>query len=841
MPDFPHLPLPKKISAKHKAPKRRFEKIVSQQTLDNLSNRRQHGRGLQSSVKRLTDEWGNQLAARKEELFPALPNPDVIPIFLQIDSKDFDAEQLHSFGIEVIAEEDGGFIIGASGDNFKSLKTKINEFIRKNGRLKNTAAKLWNIIEGNQWRVDYILSDELKAKWDSIEEDEGLIVDISVACYVKISATPAKKRNESEREFQRRYKRWLDKKEALERQRGDLEMQRQDELDAFIIELEGERKSDFVGYDDSFSCRVLFSGKALKDFVLNYQFLFDVSEYDDLTFEHPETGEEEIIEVEFNAPDNDAPRVCLIDSGIQEEHRMITDAIETANSKSYLSDDASVADIVPGGGHGTKVAGAVLFGNAIPKTGGHKHSLWIQNAKVLDNNGWLPEELYPPELMHNIVDDYQDTKIFNLSINSKRPCKTVHMSEWAATIDSISHTKDRLFIISAGNISSSNPTASNPGILQHLLAGRNYPEYLLEAASRIANPAQSCFALTVGSIGNIKYNDADRESFADKDEPSSLSRTGPGIWKMIKPDIVEYGGDYIREKNQNPLISTLPVTSAEVVKTTFDGNNAIGYDVGTSYAAPKVSHIAGAILNEIPAASSNLLRTLIVQSARLPEDKFRSPSIDNIRMYGYGIPSKIRATQNFTQRITLTAESTIAAKQAEIYTVKIPADLRGVGDEYDILIEVTLAFTAKTRRTRRQTRSYLSTCLDWQSSKFGETYNQFKARVSQYSEGDEIEEGDDNVENNIPWCIRESIAWGTVKGLRRQDSSLQKDWLVAKSYNLPEEFSIAVIGHKGWEKDITEEVPYSIAVSFEVLNAEIDVYNLIRIENEIEIEQQVRI
>lgn len=840
MPDFPHLPLPKKISAKHKAPKRRFEKTVSQQTLDNLSNRRQHGRRLQSSVRRLTDEWNNQLAAREDVDFPELPNPDVIPIFFQIDSKDFDADQLHSFGIEVIAEEDGGFIIGASGDNFTSLKTKIDEFIKKNGRFKNTAAKLWNIIEGNQWRVDYILSDELKAKWDNIGDDEALLVDISVACYVKISATPAKKRNESEREFQRRYERWLEKKEILERQRGDMEMQRQDELDAFIVELGGERKSDFVGYDDSFSCRVLFSGKALKDFVLNYQFLFDVSEYDDLTFEHPETGEEETIEVEFAAPDGDAPRVCLIDSGIQEEHRMITDAIETANSKSYLNGDTSVADVVPGGGHGTKVAGAVLFGNTIPKNGNYKHSLWIQNAKVLDNNGWLPEELYPPELMHNIVDDYQETKIFNLSINSKRPCKTVHMSEWAATIDSISHNRDKLFIVSSGNINPSNPAPSNPGILQHLQAGRNYPGYLLEAASRIANPAQSCFALTVGSVGNSKYDDIDRESFAGKDEPSSLTRTGPGIWKMIKPDIVEYGGDYIREKNQNPLISTLPIASAEVIKTTFDGSNAIGYDIGTSYAAPKVSHIAGAILNEIPAASSNLLRTLIVQSARLPEDKFRSPSIDIIKMYGYGIPSKIRATQNFAQRITLTAESNIAAKQAEIYTIKIPPDLRAVGDEYDILIEVTLAFTSKTRRTRRQTKSYLSTWLDWQSSKFGENYNQFKTRVSQYSEGDEIEDEDDNAQN-IPWCIRESIAWGTVKGLRRQDSSLQKDWLVAKSYNLPEEFSIAVIGHKGWEKDITQEIPYSIAVSFEVLNAEIDVYNLIRIENEIEIEQQVQI
>lgn len=841
MPDFPHLPLPKKISAKHKPQKRRFEKVVSEQTSENLKNRVQHGRGLRGSANQIAGAWNKYLFDREAANLPELPYPDLIPVFLQIDSKDFDAEQLYSFGIEVIAEEEGGFIIGASGDNFKSLKEKINQFIQQNGRFKNTAAKLWNIVQGTQWRLDYILSAELNAKWENIQDDEALLVDISVACYKKISAAPSKKKNETEKDFQIRYQRWLNNKELLEVERGDLEFQRQEELDTFIVELGGERKSDFVGYDDSFSCRILFSGRALKDFVLTYQYLFDISEYDALTFENSETGTEEIIEVEFVSPDENASRVCLIDSGIQEEHRMITDAIEPLNSKSYLTGDESIADTVTGGGHGTKVAGAILFGNTIPKNGNYKHSLWIQNAKVLDNNGWLPEELYPPELMHDIIDDYQDTKIFNISINSKRPCKTVHMSEWAATIDTISHNKDKLFIISAGNINPSNPLPSNPGILQHLAAGRNYPAYLLESASRIANPAQSCFALTVGAVGNEKYEDDDKESFAGKDEPSSLTRSGPGIWKMVKPDVVEYGGDYIKEKTGNPLISTLPVTSAEVVKTTFDGGNAIGYDVGTSYAAPKVSHIAGLVLNEIPTATANLIRALIVQSARLPENKFRAPALDDIRTYGYGIPSKLRATQNYMQRITLTAEGSIAARQAEIYTIKIPAELRRVGDEYDILIEVTLAFTARTRRTRRQTKSYLSSWLDWQSSKYGENYNQFKTRVSQYSEGDEIEDdGDDNVEN-IPWCIRESVAWGTVKGLRRQDSSLQKDWLVAKSYNLPEEFSIAVVGHKGWEKDITEELPYSIAVSFEILNAEIDVYNLIRIENEIEVEQQVRI
>ena len=840
MPDFPHLPLPKKISAKHKAPKRRFEKIVSQETQNNLANRKQHARGLRNSLNQLIDGWNTQLVEREDVQFPSLPNSDIIPIFLQIDSSDFDAEQLYSFGIEVIAEEDGGFIIGASSDNFVSLKQKIAKFIREEGKFKNTAARLWNIVLGNQWRIDYILSDELKEKWDIVEEDEVLLVDISIACYVKISTTPSRKKAENQRDFQKRYQNWVNRKELLELQRGELEMQRQDELDNFIQDLGGQRKSDFVGYDDSFSCRVQFSGKSLKDFVLNYQYLFDVTEYDDLTFENPQTGEEEFIEAEFAAPDNNASKICVIDSGIQEEHRMIADAIDTIKSNSYLIGNNSIADEVIGGGHGTKVAGAVLFGNTIPKDGAYKHSLWVQNAKVLDNNGWLPEELYPPELMHNIVQDYPDTKIFNLSINSKRPCKTVHMSEWAASVDTISHNNDKLFIISSGNINSSNTVLSNPGITEHLKAGRDYPSYLFQPASRIANPGQSCFALTVGSIGNTKYNDEDKESFADKDEPSALTRTGPGLWKMIKPDLVEYGGDYIREKGVNPLISTLPVTSAELVKTTFDGSNAIGYDIGTSYAAPKVSHIAGTLLNEIPNATSNLLRALIVQSARLPEDKFRTPSINNIRMYGYGIPTKMRAVQNFTQRITLTSESNIAAKQAEIYTIQIPDELRGVGDEYDILVEVTLAFTAKPRRTRRSTKSYLSTWVDWQSSKFDENYNQFKTRVSQYSDGDEIEEGDDDAKS-IPWSIRENTVWGSVKGLRRQDSSLQKDWVILKPYNIPEQFSVAVVGHQGWEKDITEEVPYSIAVSFEVLNAEIDVYNLIRIENQIEVEQQVRL
>src|SRR5579859_3664298 len=160
MPEFPHLPLPRKISATHKPKRLRIERVISDTTRNNLSNRRQHGGGLLRNVNQLSTLWEDQLNERQEDGLPDLPDPDLIPIFLQVDSDLFDAEQLYSFGIEVIAEDEDGFIIGASSDNFRSLKEKITKFIRQEGKFKDKAAQLWQIIIGNQWRIDYILSDE---------------------------------------------------------------------------------------------------------------------------------------------------------------------------------------------------------------------------------------------------------------------------------------------------------------------------------------------------------------------------------------------------------------------------------------------------------------------------------------------------------------------------------------------------------------------------------------------------------------------------------------------------------------------------------------------------------
>ena len=839
MSEFPHLPLPKKISAPYRHRGAPIERTVAETTLLNLENRSGHGRNLKRATNSLQTQWNQKLAERQEEGLPDLPSGDV-PIFMRVDTDLFDADSLYSLGIEVIAEDEKGYIIGAAGDNFKSLKDKIDKFIATEGKYKNKAAQLWEIVVGDQWRVEHILSTELSAKWDQIDDDADFTVDVSIACSIKIPTAPAPGTDESAREYKERYQAWVERKEKLERKRDDLEVERQVDFGNFIDGLEGVIISDFVGYSDSFCCRVELTGKALKDLVLTYQYVFDVTEYDSFRYTSSSTDEDQAITSSINAPELDSPKVCVIDSGIQEGHRLLNAAIHAASSKSYIPGDPSVADAVSNGGHGTKVAGAILYGNNIPKSGVHSLDMWICNARVLNARNELPRQLFPPQLMEEIVHDFVECRVFNLSINASRSCKLIHMSQWAATIDKLSGAKDVLFIVSSGNISISTGNVRNPGIREHFASRRSYPEYLLTSSARIADPSQSCFALTVGSVCHDNFEDLDRKSFGVKDEPSSFTRTGPGIWRMIKPDVVELGGDFLREKGANPNISQWPSISSEVVRTTTGGSNAIGFDVGTSYAAPKVTHIAGKILNQIPDASANLLRALIVQSARLPEEKFRNPQFKDLQFYGYGIPDVSRATENSERRITMIEEGKISAKEAQIFTVKIPDEIRRAGNEYDILVEVTLAFSATPRRTRRRTNSYLSTWVDWQSSKYEESYTQFKNRVTKYVAGSNVEDiaEESDSDEHIKWNIRENINWGTVRNLRRQDSSLQKDWTILKAYSLPEEFSIAVVGHKGWEKDTNKKVPFSIAVTFEVLNAEVDIYNLVRIENEIEIEVQ---
>lgn len=840
MADFPHLKLPFKVEGTAKPFKgggtRNPAAIAI--TNGNKENRQNHGKSLNKSADSLIDKWA-KIKEEKQKQGIKIPNENDIPVFLKIDTSVFNIESLRHWGIDVISEEQDGFIIGASIDGLKAFKVNINQFLAEQGTYKNKAAQIWEFITDDSWRVSQLLKGEISKIWNDIEENKIYTVELGVSCNVQNNKEyPITDKFNTEADYLGAVEEFKAYERELQIVRDEKQIKRQEEVEVYFETYKGEIQDIWDIGTDAIFFKVSIDGVGLKDIVHNYQYLFEVKLDSIYSISTTHENIEDNYDLEIIAPNYNASNVCVIDSGIQESHRLISLAIDSQCSRSYVDGDISVVDYVVSSGHGTKVAGAILYPYSIPKTGTYQLESKIQNARILDNNNRISESKFAPALLEEIKHDYPDTRIFNLSVTDDSAYISTHMPSLAASIDKLTHENDILFIVAAGNLSESSDIPTNPGIKEYIQAGQNYPDYLNNNYTKIANPGVSFFAITVGSISSADFEDEDYKAIAGKDFISPFSRTGLGMWGSIKPDVVEFGGDLAKNKLSFELIKKEEL-SPELVNSTIHGANAVGkYSNGTSFSTPKVSYIASRLQVEHPAETAQMYRALIIQSARLPEHCFNNPTLNDFRHYGYGIPDVNRALNNTTGRITFIQNGRVGPKKADIYQLKIPDELKGEGKEFRVLVEVTLAFTAKTRITRKGSHSYLSNWIEWQSSKYNEGYNSFRNRTIDYLdlaeeviEAGEIEEGLDA----IKWCIRENPAW-TNNGINRNNSTVQKSWAIIDPHQFADQFSLAVIGHVGWDKNLSNKVPYALCVSFEALDTEMNIYQILS-EAQVEIEQ----
>jgi Subtilase family len=829
---------------------------ADRRTLDNRIDRTTHSANLRTTTKSVVESRRKISELRKAENLPELTAG--IPLLLEVDPA-LDIDKLrHYFNFEIVSEEDGGFVIVASSDiDLSEFLEAIDGFAEYAKPRTGTATiasvfRLDDDINQTQ-RLKLILSEYLHSIWGTLDSVPTLTVDIGVTCLgtSEIPKKPENRTRESDEDWARKVRDWAIERIAAYDAWYDLQEARSKEVQRIIVEGYGgaieqivhDEGNDAVTLPDSFSMRIRVSGKGLKDFVLNFPFVFEVVEPDTVQLRENQVDSSKGFDENPTPlpPDPLAPAVCVIDSGIQEGHRLIERAIDKATSFCFLPPPASASDVsdyIRPGGHGTRVAGAILYGETVRRDIEYQLPFWIQNARVLDADGFLPSRLFPAALLRQVVDRYhhgpRQTRLFNHSINADCHCRLRHMSAWAAQIDAMSEQLDILVIQSSGNI---RRTASLPraGILDHLGAGRAYPDFLIEPSSRVANPAQSLQALTVGSVAYQYYDSTGWKSFVKNEaEPSSFSRSGLGLWNVIKPEVVEFGGDYLLSPGTPPIVST-PTEGRdcfpELVRSTkfgpgpeFDRD-----DIGTSYAAPKVTHIAAHLQRVLPDEPCLLYRALIVQSARWPEWT-RGTKVDTnlaIRTLGYGLPDPERATTNNDYRVTLitSGEIGISAGECDLYQIPIPESMRRPGYEYDVLIEVTLSYVAKPRRTRRNLRRYLSTWLDWKSSKLGESIESFRLRALKNSAADDkAAKG-----TTLSWTLGAQVDHGTIEGAKRSSGTVQKDWATVKSNQLPEHFCIAVNGHQGWSKDPDSKAKYALVVSFEIVGREIPIYGDMRV------------
>ena len=232
-----------------------------------------------------------------------------------------------------------------------------------------------------------------------------------------------------------------------------------------------------------------------------------------------------------------------------------------------------------------------------------------------------------------------------------------------------------------------------------------YPAFVLDEGARVAEPGTAALALTVGSVARSAgpatlagVTPVGARAIAPADGISPFSRSGPGVFRGVKPELVHYGGNWVMRPSgeiAHPESGTGVVSLAVT-----DTGRLFAMGAGTSYAAPRVARLAADVLAAYPSASANLVRALVGLSAHVPGPVVTEFADDAIRAAGYGLPVMARATASSATRVVLMGDFAINADTVALHPLPIPQAFHRVRAARSI--RIALAFDPPVRRTRRE-------------------------------------------------------------------------------------------------------------------------------------------
>lgn len=511
-------------------------------------------------------------------------------------------------------------------------------------------------------------------------------------------------------------------------------------------------------------------------------------------------------------PPADAPIIGVIDSGLN-DHPLIDELVieRIAVPQSLGTDDSF--------GHGTRVAGIAAYGDVRERVDAREFtaSVRILSVRVVNDRGAFDDDSTVPAQMRAAVTALaaRGCRIVNISLGDKTltPYSGGRASPWSAELDALARELDLVIIVSAGNAGSRTPPqpwgARNDAILT------SYPTYLSSAENRIVDPAIAANVLTVGALAHANglRDDPDDgvqvRAIAQRNEPSPVTRSGPGIGDAIKPDFVDYGGTVVFNGHVDRLLQGSHWASAGMLTLSDDYRRSLFTAAsGTSYAAPRVAYKAAQIVRRFPRASANLIRALLGLSAELPVEAIRrlqpayeagaalAPAVR--QCLGYGVPRVERALASDDSRVVLLADrQELDLDQLALYFVPLPAEFRQTRGRR--FIRVALAFDPPTRHTRLE---YLGTRMSFHLLR-GLTPEQI---LEHYRRRD-----DDTRHPNIPTNAKCKMEPGVEA---RETSTLQCATFtqVANRDEYGDTFYLAVFAQRRWAGDDVVRQRFALAV-----------------------------
>jgi len=544
-------------------------------------------------------------------------------------------------------------------------------------------------------------------------------------------------------------------------------------------------------------------------------------------------------------PPENATAIAVLDSGILSGHPLLQNAVgdEIAlgtRSGDKIQEDKPEDDV----GHGTKVAGLALYGDLkqCVQDGQFNPEVWILSAKVMyrEENpvtGEIEAKYDEKELLEHqleqavryFVGNYPNCKVINLSLGDeyKRMFGNKRQFNLAALVDELSKELRLVFVVSAGNFRD----YDRKGFPD------NYPQYLLEETEdvKIIDPATAALGITVGSVtqeyGPLNRNPSDLLfSPADTKYPSPFTRVGPGYKGMIKPEVVEEGGNIIEGQYMavpdigGKLITLNPNWIAE--------GRLFTVDHGNSFSTPTVANYVARLFNKYPNYSHNLVKALLIASARIPPERpeplsgidFGSPDVallDILKVYGYGKPDFERAIFSTNQSVLLLRDKSIGLNAIDIFYFYLPDEFIQVSGKKKLAI--ALVYDPPVNKNRID---YMGCSME---------FHLFKNM-----EVDEVLRAYKPIRIDVPAeeIVPETLTLREIKlhpGVNLRKKGVHQKGVVEyrgrPGLDTSKPLVLAVICQKRWIRDEEYLQDYAVVVTVEH-SANIDLFNHIRVRNQ---------
>ncbi len=543
------------------------------------------------------------------------------------------------------------------------------------------------------------------------------------------------------------------------------------------------------------------------------------------------------VTAQLQPPAADAPSVCLLDTGINDGHALLSPLVAPNGVHAYLPAWGTDDRHGNGSGHGTQMAGLAAYGDLteiLLSTTPVQASHWLESGKILND-----ADPQPADQWGNIVADTvaaveqaapQRKRVFAQQVSAANSCFDGRPTSWSAATDKLcaavgeDPAQPRLLFVSAGNCACD--------------AAGDYPNVNLEKS--VHDPAQAWNAITVGACTNKNLIREPARSHlpakASRGDLSPMSTTSC-VWNEdwpLKPEIVFEGGNRFEEGGQlwkHPDLELLTTNAAFANRllTTADG---------TSAASAQAARMAALILREYPNAWPETIRALIVHSAEWSDAMRQGRNLRNkaavsemLRTYGHGEPNALRALRTARSAVTLIVqdelqpfakvEGSYATNEMRFHTLPWPADaLHQIGTA-DVELRISLSYFIEPNPGPRLTNNryrYGSCHLRFDVQRPTENAAGFRSRINAEDRAGQT------------WMRGgDSDRWVTGSDTRHRGSIHQDTWR-GSAAELASKPCIAVYPVSGWWRlrhhleRYNSRLRYALVVSLRSPDQPVDLY-----------------